>query len=261
MEKAADRFSTCMDAKIDSMMEQMDKRLEDKIDSKLVPVIDRISALEEKTSTSSTRSGPSSLSDGSSGSATGPVLFAPSYLEIKGWCAFKDRNTHGLTEGQAREFITKLRQGIGSDLDSLIARVGAMRVRNTKIICYLRNPSVSNCKQIREAMCAYIEKENIKLGGATPYVVEEKPVWRQEQQRNLWGKRLVWLNIMHKRLENIFPLNGTPSIRYMCMNRRPRSHFPSYQQHQVHGVVNSQGAEMLGMTVDKLVMACRRGTA
>ena len=124
-EKAADRFSTCMDAKIDSMMEQMDKRIEYKIDSKLVPVIDRISALEEKTSTSSTRSGPSSSSDGSSGSATGPVLFAPSYLEIKGWCAFKDRNTHGLTEGQAREFITKLRQGIGSDLDSLIARVGA----------------------------------------------------------------------------------------------------------------------------------------
>ena len=117
------------------------------------------------------------------------TTFAPSYLEIKGWCAFKDRNTRGLTEGQAREFITKLRQGIGSDLDRLIARVGAMRVRNTKIICYLKNPSVSNCKQIREAMCAYIEKENIKLGGVTPYVIEEKPVWRQEQQRT-FGKAL-----------------------------------------------------------------------
>ena len=68
------------------------------------------------------------------------MIFAPSYLEIKGWCAFRDRDTFGLTEGQAREFVTKLRQGIGSDLDSMIARVGAMRVRNTKIICYLKNP-------------------------------------------------------------------------------------------------------------------------
>ena len=144
-----------MEAKIESLMEQMDKRIEDKIDSKLVSVMDRISALEGRTSTSSTRSGPSSSSDGSLGSTTGPVIFAPFYLEIKGWCAFKDRNTRGLTEGQAKKIITKLRHGIGSDLDNLIARVGAMRVRNTKIICYLKTPSVSNCKHIREAMCAF----------------------------------------------------------------------------------------------------------
>ena len=65
--------------------------------------------------------------------------FALSYLEIKGWCGFRDRNTHGLTEAQAREIITKLRQGIGPDLDSLIARVGAMRVRNTKIFLLFEN--------------------------------------------------------------------------------------------------------------------------
>ena len=155
LDKAADRFSACMDAKISSMMDQLDKRIEDKVDSKLVPVMDRLSALE-KTNTSSTKSGPSSSSDGSSGSVSGPSIFAPSYLEIKGWCAFKDRETLGLTEGQAKEFVTKLRQGIGSDLDIMIARVGTLRVRNTKITCYLRNPSLSNCKQIREAMCAFI---------------------------------------------------------------------------------------------------------
>ena len=127
LDRAADRFSACMDIKMDSMMDRLEKRIDEKIDSKLGPVIDRLSVLE-KTS-SSTRSGPSSLSDnrGSAGqsSATGVALavFAPSYLEIKGWCGFRDRNTHGLTEAQAREIITKLRQGIGPDLDSLIARV------------------------------------------------------------------------------------------------------------------------------------------
>ena len=68
----------------------MDKRIEDKVDSKLGPVMDRLSALEKtgSSSTSSTKSGPSSSSDGTAGCTTGPMLFAPSYLEIKGWCAF-----------------------------------------------------------------------------------------------------------------------------------------------------------------------------
>ena len=35
LEKAADRFSISRDAKIETMMEQLDKRIEDKIDSKL----------------------------------------------------------------------------------------------------------------------------------------------------------------------------------------------------------------------------------
>ena len=47
-----------------------------------------------------------------------PAALTPSYLEIKGWCGFRDRNIHGLTEAQARDIITKLRQGIGPDLDS-----------------------------------------------------------------------------------------------------------------------------------------------
>ena len=78
------------------MMDRLEKRIDEKIDSKLGPVMDRLSVLE-KTS-SSTRSGPS-LSDngGSTGqsSATGgaPAVFAPSYLEIEGWCGFRDRNT------------------------------------------------------------------------------------------------------------------------------------------------------------------------
>ena len=69
-------------------MDRLEKRIDEKIDSKLGPVMDRLSVLE-KTS-SSTRSGPSSLSDkgGSAGqsSAAGgntPVVFAHSYLEIK----------------------------------------------------------------------------------------------------------------------------------------------------------------------------------
>ena len=73
LDRAADRFSACMDTKVDSMMDRLEKRIDEEIDSKLGPVMDRLSVLE-KTS-SSTRSGPSSLFDngGSTGqsSATG----------------------------------------------------------------------------------------------------------------------------------------------------------------------------------------------
>ena len=102
LDRAADRFSACMDTKVDSMMDRLEKRIDEKIDSKLGPVMDRLSVLE-KTS-SSTRSGPSSLSDngGSTGqsSANGvaPAVFALSYLEIKGWCGFS-RQKHTWIDG------------------------------------------------------------------------------------------------------------------------------------------------------------------
>ena len=143
LDRAADRFSACMHTNVDSMMDRLEKRIDEKIFSKLGLVMDRLSVLE-KTS-SSTRSGPSSLSDngGSAGqsSAAGgntPAAFAPSYLEIKGWCGFRDRNTHGLTEAQAREIITKLRQGFGPDLDSLIAACGSYESQEHQNLCYLK---------------------------------------------------------------------------------------------------------------------------
>ena len=169
LDRAADRFSTCMGTKVDSLTDRLEKRIDDRMDSKLGPVMDRLSALE-KTDSSSTRSGPSSMADNggyagqSSAGGNAHAVLAPSYLDINGWCGFRDRNRHGLTEAQARDIITKLRQGIGPNLDSLIARVGAMRVRNTKIMCYLKTPSLSSCKQIREATNAFIEKENINWG-------------------------------------------------------------------------------------------------
>ena len=113
LDRAADRFSACMDTKVDSMMDRLEKRIDERIDSKFGPVMNGLSALE-KTNSSSTRSGPSSMSDNggtagqSSGGGNAPAVFAPCYLEIKEWCGFRDRNTHGLTEAQTREVIAKL---------------------------------------------------------------------------------------------------------------------------------------------------------
>ena len=110
MDRAADRFSACIDTKVDSMMDRLEKRIDEKIDSKLGPVMDRLSELE-KTSAAVQEVVPPHclmtmvvvLDRAVPGVAT--AIFAP-YLEMKGWCGFRDRNTHGLTEAQAREIIT-----------------------------------------------------------------------------------------------------------------------------------------------------------
>ena len=222
LDRAADRFSACMDTKVDSMMDRLEKRIDEKIDSKLGPVMDRLSVLE-KTNSSSTRSGPSSLSD--NGGSAGQSSAA-------GGCGFRDRNTHGL-----------------------IARVGAMRVRNTKIICYLKTPSLSGCKQIREAMNAFIEKENIKLGSSrdNSLVTEEKPAWRQGQQRT-FGKAL-----------GVAEQLATMKAKYITSEWYPFYEVYVHESETAQPIpllpttATAEGAELLGITADKLVMACRRG--
>ena len=160
----------------DSTMDRLEKRIDEKIDSKLGPVMDRLSVLE-KTS-SSARSGPSSLSDngGSAGQSSAAGSSICSLLGNPGVVRIS-RKKHTWIDGGS---------GLGDHHQaatgnwSLIARVGAMRVRNTKIICYLKTPSFSSCKPIREAMHACVAKENNKLGfqGTTPFVTEEKLAWR-----------------------------------------------------------------------------------
>ena len=116
-----------------------------------------------------------------------------------------------------------------------------MRVRNTKFFCYLKTPSLSSCKQIREATNAFIEKENIKLGpqGTTPFVTKEKLAWSQEQQRT-FGKAL--------------------GVAEQLATMKAKVHQPFHLLTTTSGVpvVTAEGAELLGITADKLVMACRR---
>ena len=90
-------------------------------------------------------------------------------------------------------WISGQKQGIGPDLDSLIARVGAMRVMNTKIRCYLKTPSLSSCKQISEAMNAFIEEENIKLVPqvTTPFV-KRRNLPGDRSNRKPLGKHWEW---------------------------------------------------------------------
>ena len=109
-------------------------------------------------------------------------------------------------------------------------------------------------------MCAYIEKENIKLGGATPYVVEEKPVWRQEQQRT-FGKALGVAEHYAQETGKHISSEWYPFYQIYVHESEASQPFHLLSTTSGAPVVNSQGAEMLGMTVDKLVMACRRGTA
>ena len=135
-----------------------------------------------------------------------------------------------------------------------------MRVKNTKIICYLKTPSCSSCKQIREAMNAFIEKENIKLGpqGTTPFVTEEKAAWRQEQQRT-FGKALGVAEQLATMKAKYITSEWYPFYQVYVHESESAQPIPLLTTTSGVPVVTAEGAELLGITADKLVMACRRG--
>ena len=191
-----------------------------------------------------------------------PDVFAPSYLESRGWCGFRNRNTNGLTEAQAREIITKLRQGIGPDLDSLIARVGAMRVRNTKIVCYLKTPSPFKLQANQGSnLIPSLRRRKLKLvpQGTTPFVTEEKPAWRQEQQRT-FGKALGVAEQLATMKAKYITSEWYPFYQVYVHESESAQPIPLLTTTSGVPVATVEGAELLGITAAKLVMACRRGT-
>ena len=86
LDPAADRFSASMDTRIDSMMDRFEK-IDERIDTKLGQVMDRLSALEN--TSNSTRSGSGRHKKwthlvepcGGGGGSTALAVFAPSYLD------------------------------------------------------------------------------------------------------------------------------------------------------------------------------------
>ena len=240
-----DRAANCMDTQVDSLMERLEKRIDEKTDLKLGPVMDKLSVLE-KTSTS-TRS-----------VLQVRAVLLVEHLQYLFLLTWKSRGgvdfeteTHGLTEAQAWEIITKLRQGIGP--------VGAVRVRNSKITCYLKTPSLSSCNQIKEATNVFIEKENIKLGpqGTTPFVTEEKPAWRQEQQRT-FGKALGVAEQLATVKAKYITSEWYPFYLVYVHESDSAQQIPFLTTTSGVPVATAEGAELLGITADKLFMTCGR---
>ena len=134
-------------------------------------------------------------------------------------------------------------------------------VRNTNIICHLKTPSLSSCKQISEAMNAFIEKENIKLGpqGTTPFVTEEKPAWRHEQQRT-FGKALGVAEQLATMKDKYITSEWYPFYRVYVHESESAQPIPLLTTTFGVPVATAEGAELSGITADTLVVACRRGS-
>ena len=112
----------------------------------------------------------------------------------------------------------------------------------------------------QRSKCAPTSKgRDIKLGGAILYVVEENPVWRQEQQKTL-GKALGVAEHYAKNSGKHISSEWYPFYQVYVHESEASQPTPLLSTASGTPVVNAQGAEMLGTTVDKLVMACRRGT-
>ena len=107
LDRAADRFSACMDTKVDSMMDRLEKRIDENIDSKLGPVMNRLSVLE-KISHCLTMV---VLLDRAVLLA---LLLQPSFLEIMVWCGFRDQKHTWTDRGSSQGDHHQVATGNGS---------------------------------------------------------------------------------------------------------------------------------------------------
>ena len=109
-------------------------------------------------------------------------------------------------------------------------------------------------------MNPFIEKENIKLvpQGTTPFVTEEKPASRQEQQRT-FGKALGVSEQLATMKAKYITSEWYPFYQVYVHESESAQPIPLLTTTSGVPVATAEGAEMLGITADKLVMACRRG--
>ena len=110
-------------------------------------------------------------------------------------------------------------------------------------------------------MNAFIEKLNIKLGpqGTTPFVTEEKPAWRHEQQRTC-GKALGVAEQLATMKAKYITSEWYPFYQVYVVESESAQPIPLLTTASGVPVAAAEGAESLRITADKLVMACRRGT-
>ena len=90
-------------------------------------------------------------------------------------------------------------------------------------------------------------------------MVEEKPVWRQDQQKTL-GKALGVAEHYAKNSVKHISSEWYPFYQVYVHVSESSKPIPLLSTASGAPVVNAQGADLLGTTVDKLVMACRRVT-
>ena len=94
-------------------------------------------------------------------------------------------------------------------------------------------------------MCAYIERENIKLGGATLYVVRRNPFWRQEQQKT-FGKALGVVEHYAKNSGKHISSEWYPFYQVYVHESESSQPIPLLSTASGAPVVNAQGAENVG---------------
>ena len=108
-------------------------------------------------------------------------------------------------------------------------------------------------------MNAFIEKKNIKLElqGTTPFVTEEKPAWRQEQQRT-FVKALGVAEQLATMKAKYITSEWYPFHQVYAHESESAQAIPLLTTTSGVPVVTAEGVEQMGISADKLVMACRR---
>ena len=91
----------------------------------------------------------------------------------------------------------------------------------------------------------------------TPFVTEEKPAWRHEQQRT-FEKALGVAKQLATMKAKYITSEWYPFFQVHAHESETAPPIPLLTTTSGASVATAEGAEMLGITADKLVMACGR---
>ena len=94
--------------------------------------------------------------------------------------------------------------------------------------------------------------------GPVPFVTEEKLAWRQEQQRT-FGKALGVAEQLTTMKVRYFTSEWYPFYQVYVHESEMTAPIPLLSTASGALVATTEGAKLLGISAEKLVMACRRG--
>jgi hypothetical protein len=114
-----------------SLVQEQRKSLTDELaplKEKLDSCDKRLGSVESKQSSMDAR-----LSKLESGTGADPAGFTPSFLSIKGWCEFDEKDTHGYTRENATELLVLLCSMLSPDLKQHVGNFSLTGARNYSI--------------------------------------------------------------------------------------------------------------------------------
>ena len=94
--------------------------------------------------------------------------FVPSYLEVKGFCSFEEKNTKGISRAVITDFVNKFKEYLDEEKK---AWVGVPQIRGLKSFKFKVKVKPGHAWEIRELWTDFVSQHDVRLAGVVLYFI------------------------------------------------------------------------------------------